>query len=150
MKLAEDDANDPGRKMKYTLITMVKSTEKVSKIYGDIQSTVNISSYSITIDENNVFTIKDMIITTDNTGTFYLVVSCRGYHSDFMHSDMKIIIEEKINIVMYIVSIFEGIIAFGIAMIIIASSSNQFPVFLLPITLILMASFSIYVYYTTA
>ena len=109
--------------MKDTFVTLVKSTAKVSKIFSVSDTTLSISSDSITVNEDRTITIKDINITTDLTGTFYVVITCRGYNSGFMHSGMKIMIEEKVNIVIYFVKIFEGIIAFAIAMMIITSSS---------------------------
>ncbi len=133
--------------MKSLMVSLMKGAATVGSIF-DGASTLNegLSYDTITSNSTGKFSIKNITLTTTEPGSFYIIFNIRGVETDYTHSMAKLEIKENVDYVTKVFRYFEGFIAFGIATTIIVAASYAFPVYLIPLCIVIMAVFCYYVW----
>ena len=139
--------NNPIDKLKDFLVTLMKGSDTIGKIFGTTLNPTTELSYNYIVETSpGVFEVENLQITTDVVGEFFIVFNVRGVESDYTHKFTGIKISEKRDPFTKIFNYIEPYFAFIVAAFVILSVSYGFPFWITPFALILILLFMVYAY----
>jgi hypothetical protein len=127
----------------------VKGANTVSKIFSKQISTTTFIRYSEITKVEGSFEIKGVKISTDSPGEYAVVVNVWGIESTYNSPEtMYLTIRETLDHGQYAFALLESYIAFLVAFMLILTSSFNFPFWMVPLSLSVLALFLFYVYHS--